>query len=75
MEVSHKNNIGDKLFPTLLEGEELANTSVAVRDKYGRQTKTITFEEWVNTNIPEGMSFEAFQETKEYKDKKKNSSG
>lgn len=65
----NKNNIGDKLFPTLLEGEELANTSVAVRDKYGRQTKTITFEEWVNTNIPEGMSFEAFQETKEYKDK------
>jgi len=65
----NKNNIGDKLFPEVLDGEDLANTSVAVRDKYGRQTGTITFAEWVEGARPEGMSFEAFQQTREYKDK------
>lgn len=65
----NKNNIGDKLFPTLLEGEELANVLVAVRDKYGRQTSGIPFSDWVEANKPSDLSFEQFQETKEYRDK------
>ena len=65
----NKNNIGDKLFPTIVEDAELGNTPVAIRDKYGRQIKTVPFSEWVTLNTPSGMSFEDFQKTKEYKDK------
>lgn len=62
----NKNNIGDRLSPKVLEGEDLANAPIAVRDKYGRQTGSISFEQWVNDNIPEGMSFEEFQTTDLY---------
>lgn len=65
----NKNNIGDKLFPSIVEDDNLGDTPVAVRDKYGRQIKTVPFSEWVNLNTPVGMSFENFQQTKEYKDK------
>lgn len=65
----NKNNIGDKLFPSVVDDTEIENIPVAIRDKYGRQTSTITFGEWVQNNTPSGMSFEDFQNTKEYKDK------
>lgn len=65
----NKNNIGDKLYPTLLSDGELANIPVSIRDKYGRQIKSVPFSEWVTMNIPEGMSFEDFKNTKEYRDK------
>jgi hypothetical protein len=65
----NKNNIGDKLFPSMMEGEALATTSVPVRDKYGRQIKNISFAEWVDINKPEGQTLEEFQQTKQYRDK------
>ena len=70
----NKNNIGDKLIPTLLEGEELANTDVAVRDERGIQIpgKSETFEAWTLRTMEEkypSLTFEQFQETQEYKDK------
>lgn len=62
----NKNNIGSTLKPVLLQGDQLADYRIAVRDKYGRQTSTISFEEWVDKNKPDGMKLEAFQETDLY---------
>ncbi len=73
-----KNNIGDKLYPTALEGEELDNFPVILRDKYGRPIRTSTsgnFGEWLEKNIPKGMLFKHYKRGKEYQDEYKKQSG
>ena len=67
----NKNNAGDQLIPTVLEGTELENTTISMRDpKTGVKTGEISFGAWVESQLEEkGISFDEFEKSKEYRDR------